>query len=120
MGKKILIIEDQQDIVKLLTARLKASGYDVHAAFEGTSGMNMVAKITPDLIITDLALPGMTGNIIVRILKASEQFKKIPIVMLSAFVHEKMGAGVEVPADVYMPKPFQADKLLEKVQELLK
>ncbi|MBP9866071.1 MAG: response regulator [Candidatus Omnitrophica bacterium] len=118
-GKKILIIEDQKDIAKLLESRLKAAGYTAITALDGQEGMQAVPKVNPDLIITDLAMPGIPGNTIVRILKASEQYKHIPIIMLSAFVSDSMGAGVEVPADVYMRKPYQAEILLAKIKELL-
>jgi len=105
--------------VQLLTARLKSAGYQVFFAMDGTAGLDQVPKVKPDLVITDLALPGMNGNVIVRILKTSEHFKTIPIVMLSAFVDESMKSGVEVPADAYLPKPYEPEKLLAKVSELL-
>ncbi len=119
MAKKILIIEDQKSLVQLLSARLKSAGYQVFSAMDGTAGLDQVPKVKPDLVITDLALPGMNGNVIVRILKTSAQFKTIPIVMLSAFVDESMKSGVEVPADAYLPKPYEPEKLLAKVSELL-
>jgi DNA-binding response OmpR family regulator len=118
-GKKILIIEDQKDIAKLLESRLKAAGFTVLVALDGQIGMQEVPKLNPDLIITDLAMPGIPGNTIVRILKASEQYNRIPIIMLSAFVSDGMGAGVEVPADFYMRKPYHAEVLLAKIRELL-
>jgi adenylate cyclase len=118
--KKLLVIEDLPEIQKLLSARLKASGYDVITAKDGIEGMGKAEHDNPDLIITDLALPQMTGNVLVRVLKSSEKFKHIPIIMLSAFVHEKMGLGVEFPADAYIAKPFQAEVLIDKVRELLK
>lgn len=120
MPKKILVIEDQVQIIKLLTGRLKASGYNVVSALDGLEGLEKVKKELPDLVITDLALPKMVGSTIVRIMRGSEQYKHIPIIMLSAFVHENMAQGVEVPADAYIPKPFEAEKLLAKIRELLK
>lgn len=117
--KKILVIEDQKDLAKLLESRLKAAGYKVHVSLDGQAGMQDVLKFNPDLIVTDLAMPGIPGNTIIRILKASEQHKHIPIIMLSAFVSDSMGAGVEVPADCYLRKPYQAEVLLAKIKELL-
>ncbi|MBI3313899.1 MAG: response regulator [Candidatus Omnitrophica bacterium] len=117
---KILLIEDMEDIRGLLSERLKAHGYDIIEAKDGQEGLEKAENENPDLIITDLALPKMTGSAIVRVLKKSEKKKHIPIIMLSAFVHEKMGEGVEVPADVYIPKPFEAEELLKKIKELLK
>jgi DNA-binding response OmpR family regulator len=116
---KILVIEDQPEIVKMVTTRLKAAGYDVISADDGQAGMTMAQNEMPDLIITDLAMPKMNGNVVVRILKMSEKHKHIPIIMLSAFVNEHMGDAVDVPADAYLPKPFSSDTLLSKVAELL-
>jgi len=89
------------------------------SALDGQAGMDMVSSEKPDLIITDLALPKINGNAIVRILKESPQFKDTPIIMLSAFVNDTMAKAVDFPADVYIAKPFDADPLLAKVKELL-
>ena len=118
-GKKILIIEDDPYIAKFLASRLRHSGYDVISAKDGREGVTKAVEENPDLVITDLALPYITGNVIVRMLRASEEHKKIPIIMLSAFIHAEMGRGVEVPADAYIPKPFDPEKLLAKIRELL-
>lgn len=118
-GKKILVIEDQKDLLKLLESRLKSAGYSITTALDGQEGMEKVSTAKPDLIITDLAMPGMPGSSIVRILKGSDEYKHIPIIMLSAFVNENMGESVEVPADCYMRKPYNAESLLTKIQELL-
>lgn len=117
--KKILFIEDLPEIQKLVSSRLRSNGYDVSVAKDGQEGMVKVESEKPDLIITDLAIPKITGNVIVRILKSSEKHKHIPIIMLSAFIHEKMGAGLDFPADAYIPKPFDAAVLLAKIKELL-
>jgi len=117
--KKILIIEDQKNLVKLLESRLKAAGYSVVTALDGQEGMEKVPSVKPDLIITDLAMPGMPGSSIVRILKGSDEYKHIPIIMLSAFVNENMKQSVEIPADVYIRKPYDSELLLKKIQELL-
>lgn len=116
---KILIIEDQTAIVKLLKTRFKAIGHEVVSAGDGHEGLEMVKKDMPDLIITDLAMPKMTGNIVIRILKKSDAFKHIPIIMLSAFIRGTEKDSVEVPADEYIAKPFSAEALIGKVQELL-
>lgn len=119
MSQKILVVEDQPPVLKMITSRLKSEGYTVVTAKDGQEGIEKVKSENPDLVITDLAMPRMTGNVLVRIMKLSEQHKRIPIIMLSAFVHEKMGEGVEVPADAYIPKPFDGARLVAKVKELL-
>ncbi len=116
---KILIIEDQTVIIKLLKTRFKAVGHEVISAEDGHAGLEMVKKDMPDLIITDLAMPKMTGNTVIRILKKSDAFKHIPIIMLSAFIRGTEKDAVEVPADEYIAKPFSAEALIGKVQELL-
>lgn len=119
MAKKILVIEDQKDLVKLLASRIKTAGYEVFTALDGQAGLEEVRRCNPDLVITDLALPAMPGNALVRVLKASAKYRHIPIIMLSAFVDERMKDGVEIPADFYMPKPYQADLLIGKIKELI-
>jgi len=119
MAKKILIIEDQPPIVKSLKTRLKALGHDVVTAQDGHEGVEKVKMEVPDLIITDLAMPKMTGNVVVRILKQSQEFQHIPIIMLSAFIRGNENESVEVPADAYVPKPFDANALMVRVQTLL-
>lgn len=113
------MVEDQPDILKQLKNRLKANGYEVLIAEDGQQGVEIANTQMPDLIITDLALPKITGNVIVRILKKSEKHRHIPIIMLSAFIREGEGAGVEVPADLYIRKPFNSEELIAGVKLLL-
>jgi len=120
MKKKILVIEDEPVMRKMIANRLKSSGYEVLEAEDGNEGVDKVKETKPDLVISDLALPNMTGNVIVRILKMSEEFKHIPIIIVSAFIRPNAGAGLEVPADYYLPKPFTPEKLLEVVEEFIK
>jgi CheY-like chemotaxis protein len=119
MAAKILIIEDQESIVKLLVKRLKSQGYEVLTATDGKRGLEMAKSGQPDLIVTDLAMPGMTGNVIIRVLRQSEEYKKIPIIMLSAFIRGTEHESHEFPADAYIKKPFDAQMLLDKIKELL-
>ncbi len=119
MAKKILVIDDQPEFVKMIAIRLKANGYQVITAKDGQEGVNKIQSEMPDLVVSDLAMPYITGNVLVRIVKQSEKFKHIPVIILSAFVQEKMKNGVEVPADLYLPKPFKAEELLQAIQKLL-
>ena len=117
MAKKILLIEDQPEMVKLIKTRLKANGYDVVTAGDGVEGVEKVKTQKPDLVITDLALPKMTGNVVVRVIKKTEELKHIPVIMLSAFVRGNEKDSLEVPADDYMAKPFDAAMLLEMIKK---
>ncbi len=118
-GKKILLIEDQEEMRNLLTARLKRSGYAVDVAKDGVEGLEKARKTIPDLVISDLVMPAMTGNVVVRIMKSNDKLKHIPVIMLSAFIEERMQMNVEVPADAYIPKPFEWEELAAKIEELL-
>ena len=117
--EKILLIEDNKELSKLLSQRLREEGYVVDTAADGQEGLDKVTAAAPDLIIADLAMPKLNGNVVVRILKLSPNYAKIPIIMLSAFVSPEMKGGVEVPADCYMSKPFDEPVLLSKIRDLL-
>ncbi len=119
MKGKILIIEDDRELLKLLAHRMEEEGYTVETASDGQAGLELAKVIHPDLVISDLAIPKLSGSVVVRILKQSPKHRQIPIIMLSAFVSPEMQEGVEIPADCYMSKPFQEASLLRKVEELI-
>lgn len=116
---KILIIEDNQELSRLLAHRLRDEGYKVFQAEDGQKGLLKVQTEQPDLLIVDLAMPRLPGNRVIRILKDDPAFQDIPIIMLSAFVTPEMKESVEVPADCYISKPFDEKFLLNKVDELI-
>ena len=119
--KKILIIDDEPDILELLVLRLEANGYEVTSATDGQKGLDKARNENPDLIILDLMLPSIDGYKVCRMLKFDERFKKIPIVLFTARTQEAdMKLGQEVGADAYITKPFEPNILLSKVAELLK
>ena len=119
MRGKILIIEDDRELLKLLAQRVREEGYEVETAADGHVGLEMAKLNAPDLVISDLAIPKLSGSMVVRILKQSPKHRRIPIVMLSAFVSPEMHDGVEIPADFYMSKPFQEGALMKKIEELI-
>lgn len=119
MGKKILIIDDEPDLLKALTVRLESEGYEVDTAQDGFEGLNRARTTGPDLIILDLMLPKMNGFKVARLLKFDEKYKKIPIIMLSARTEEDdKELGKETGGDIYMEKPFNEKELLEAVGKL--
>lgn len=121
MAKKILVVEDDPHIIKMLELRLKASGFEVITATDGISGLEKAKTEKPDLIIQDLMLPGMDGYKICRILKFDEVYKEIPIIMLTARGQdEDRLKGEQMGADFYMTKPYKSEELLEKINELLR
>jgi len=120
MPKKILIVDDEEDIAFSVARRLTASGYEAICAEDGAEGLRRAQTESPDLIILDLMLPKMDGYKVCRLLKFDERYKRIPIIMLSARSQENdITLGRETGADHYMTKPFDSGELLEKIAELL-
>lgn len=119
--KRILIVEDEKDLVEILTFRLQSAGYEVIAAYDGQDGLDKARTEKPSLIILDLMLPRIDGYKVCGMLKFDARFKKIPIILFTARAQEadrKM--GTEVGADAYITKPFEPAALLAKIKELLK
>ncbi len=118
-GKKILVIDDEPDLVKALEVRLKSEGYDVITAFDGLSGLNLAREQQPDIILLDIMLPKLDGYKVSRFLKFDEQYKKIPIIMVTAKAEEHdKELGTETGADLYITKPFDEDELLSSIRRL--
>jgi two-component system alkaline phosphatase synthesis response regulator PhoP len=118
--KKILIVDDEPDLVETVRYPLEMEGYQVLVAYNGEEGLNQARKDSPDLIILDLMLPKLDGYKVCRLLKFDERYKHIPILMLTAKTQEKDRLlGKETGADEYMTKPFDIDQLLEKVKSYL-
>jgi two-component system, OmpR family, alkaline phosphatase synthesis response regulator PhoP len=118
--KKILVVDDEPDLVETVRYPLEMEGYQVLVAYNGEDGLNQARKDGPDLIILDLMLPKLDGYKVCRLLKFDERYKHIPILMLTAKTQEKDKLlGKETGADEYMTKPFDIDKLLEKVKSYL-
>ena len=120
MSKRILLIEDDADMVEAVKLRLEANNYEVLIARDGPEGLEMARTENPDLIILDIMLPKMDGFNVCRMLKFDEKFKKIIIIILSAKVQKSdIERGTEVGADAYVTKPFKSEELLAKINELL-
>lgn len=121
MAKKILIVDDEPQMVDMLSMRLETSGYDIITAADGQAGLDKARKEKPDLIILDLMLPKMDGYKVCGLLKKDARFARIPIVIFTAKAQkEDMDIGKEVGADAYITKPFDAQALTLKIAELLK
>lgn len=119
--KKILVVDDEKDLVVILEARLEAAGYEVIAAFDGAQALEKVKEKKPDLILLDVMMPKMDGYQVCRLLKFDEKSKEIPVIMLTARGQpgdKKLGQQVGV--DDYMVKPFENEELLRKIETWLK
>ncbi len=121
MGKKrILIVEDEAQLVNLLKMRLEANDYEVITAYDGQEGLDKARKEKLDLIILDLMLPRMDGYKVCGLLKRDTRYAGVPIIMFTARAQEEdIKLGKEVGADAYITKPFEPQVLLEKIKELL-
>ena len=119
--KKILVVDDEAEIVKALQIKLEVSGYEVLIAYDGEEGLERVRKEKPDLLILDLILPEVGGYKVCDLLKADARYDKIPIIMLTAKTQEEdIWVGEEVGADAYITKPFEYQVLLSEIKKLLK
>ncbi|GAP10029.1 two component transcriptional regulator, winged helix family [Bellilinea caldifistulae] len=118
MKERILIIEDDEAIVRVLRRSLAYEGYTVDAAFDGETGLALARDAHPDLVILDWMLPGMDGLEVCQRLRAGGN---VPILMLTAkdTVSDRV-QGLDAGADDYMVKPFQLEELLARVRALLR
>ena len=116
---RLLVIEDNRDIAAYIGS-LFADRYDVSYASNGKEGMEMALDLMPDLIITDLMMPGMDGLEVCRQVRGNEIINHIPIIVVTAKItEEERIRGLEAGADAYIVKPFNADELRTRVEKLL-
>ena len=114
MGKKILIVEDEQNIVDILSFNLGREGYDTVEAYDGPTGLKLALEENPDLILLDLMLPGMDGFHICKRIRAE---KEVPILMVSAKREDiDKIRGLGLGADDYIIKPFSPPELVARVK----
>ncbi len=117
---KILIIDDEVDLVETVRFPLELEGYQVLVAYNGEEGLQLARKENPDLIILDLMLPKIDGFKVCRFLKFDDKYKHIPIIMLTARSQEKDRLlGKETGADEYITKPFDIDDLLNRIKKYI-
>ena len=117
---KILIVDDAVDFVQMMRARLRSSGYQVIAAYDGEEGFAKAGSERPDLILMDLMLPGINGYEICRLLKEDERTLKIPVIMLTAMPLDRyQKATGRLRAEAFLQKPFEDRILLETIQTIL-
>ena len=120
MTQKILIIDDEQDIVETLQFTLETEGYECHTAFDGEEGLRLAKELFPDLIILDVMMPKMNGFKICRLLKYDNAYKNIPIIMLTARSQdEDKSLGEETGANEYVTKPFELEDIIQKIKGYL-
>ena len=119
--KRVLVVDDEEDIVKLVKMYLEHHRYEVITANNGQEGLEKAKTKKPDLIVLDLMLPKMNGYKVCGLLKKDTRYAKTPIILFTAKAQEKdVKLGEEVGADTYLIKPFEPEILLAKIEELLK
>ena len=117
MAKKILVVDDEIDNVRLLESRLQASGYGVIIASDGLEALEKARQDKPDVIILDVMLPKMDGYKVCRMLKLDLKYKHIPIIMITGRAQDSdRNAGQEAGADAYIIKPFKIEELFGMIQ----
>ena len=119
--EKILIVEDEKDIVKMLDYNLKKEGFRTLSVCDGEDALDSASREQPDLIILDLMLPGMDGLEVCKILKNNTKTVSIPIIMLTAKSQESDKIiGLELGADDYITKPFSPRELIARIKAVLR
>lgn len=120
MGKKVLIADDEINILTMVEARLRAHGYEVVTAESGEGALQKLKEDRPELIILDIMMPPPNGYQLCRQLKDDPQYKEIPIILLTAKSTESDKFwGFESGADAYITKPYNSEELITTIANLL-
>jgi two-component system alkaline phosphatase synthesis response regulator PhoP len=119
--QRILVVDDDKSIVKILRGYLEQSGFDVLVAFDGETAVHTLRRERPDLLLLDLMLPDRDGWDITRLIRADPRLSAIPIIMLTARVEDTDKiVGLELGADDYVTKPFNAREVVARVRAQLR
>lgn len=117
----ILIVDDDREIVRGLSVRLRSAGYEIERAYDGEDGLATAVKMQPDAIVLDIRMPGMDGLMMLKKLREHRSICKVPVIVLSANVADQARVkAFELQASYFMQKPYQPDKLLLAVASMLK
>ncbi|HEY0009978.1 MAG TPA: response regulator transcription factor [Tepidisphaeraceae bacterium] len=119
--KKILLVDDEKDLVEMMSFNLKRHGYEIITAYNGVDALSFAEKEVPDLIVLDVMMPGLDGTTVVRRLKADPKLARIPVVMLTAKSEETdVVVGLTLGADDYITKPFSMKILMARLNTVLR
>ena len=121
MANRILVVDDDREIVRLLHAYLERAGYQVLAAYDGEMALHIMRRERPDLAILDLMMPERDGRDVTRVVRGDASLSAMPIIMLTARVedHDKI-VGLELGADDYVTKPFNPHEVVARVRAVLR
>jgi two-component system alkaline phosphatase synthesis response regulator PhoP len=118
---KVLVVDDEKDLVELLDYNLKKEGYAVLCTGDGLEALSLVAKESPDIVVLDIMLPGMQGLDVLKNVKKKPETQGIPVILLTAKSEElDKVLGLELGADDYVTKPFSPRELVARVKAVLR
>lgn len=117
-GKKIMICDDDHGILEVLEMMLEIEGFTVFTESNSTNLLNEIKRNTPDLLLMDLWMPVLSGDQILKMIRTTEDYKNLPVIILSASVDGKEIAN-NAGADDFIPKPFNMDDIISNINHLL-
>ncbi|HPL62468.1 MAG TPA: response regulator [Syntrophales bacterium] len=118
---KVLVVDDEKDIVDLVSFNLKKEGFAVEKAYDGERAMRIIRESAPDLILLDLMLPGIQGMDVCRMVRRDPRLSYIPVIMLTAKTDEvDKVLGLEIGADDYITKPFSVRELIARIRAVMR
>ena len=121
MSRKVLVIDDQPFMLKLISYNLRKNGYDVVTETDGLNALDRMGEISPDLVVLDIRMPKITGTELCVKFRQDERFAEIPIIILTSQLREDAeDAAMAAGATDFMTKPFSPTELLGKVERYLK
>jgi two-component system alkaline phosphatase synthesis response regulator PhoP len=121
MAQRILVVDDDKEIVRLLRAYLEQAGYQALVAYDGETALHILRRECPDLVLLDLMLPDRDGWDVTRVVRGDPGLASTPVIMLTARVedHDKI-VGLELGADDYVAKPFNPREVVARVRAVLR
>ncbi|MCU0665495.1 MAG: response regulator [Candidatus Omnitrophica bacterium] len=119
MPKRILVVDDEPDVLKVAIVRLKMAGYEVFTAINGQQALDFVRQTAPDMMFLDLRLPIIDGYNVCQQIKSDEKLKNIKVVIFTASVDQLDEKIKQVKADDYLLKPFDSAGLVNKAKKFL-
>ena len=121
MSQRVLVVDDDKEIVRIIRAYLQQAGYVVLTAYDGETALHIIRSDRPDLVVLDLMLPDRDGWSITRVVRGDESLAKTPIIMLTARVESSDRVlGLNLGADDYVPKPFDPHEVVARVRAVLR
>ena len=118
---KVLVVEDEEALAKVLKMRLEIEGFEVRTAGDGREALRLIGRQRPDIVVCDLMMPVMDGKEVTRVIKSDAKLKSIPVLILSALKRDKdVNEVMALGADGFAAKPFDSKELTKRIRDLLK